>query len=310
MPVRKTDELIASVKGQLGRGKPQAFKDFLERTLKPDRSSLKLTSSDNAFFRSLRALNDDIKNRIDELMTLHKADNPGISNGALQALRTKYESMAVDGKPSVLKKALFLIDLPNIYNTGRAQLPYMPLNIHGDYPASGFRITTGVGMGWTWVAEQDSPFKVMYTCFERRQADEEANVNRGLPAGEQSNFGRTVASGGGWHRIGDNQETIMNSLEDAPVAVASGIGSPIERAGLQLPAGSNFVHGLRDVSVTRWLQPGESFVTLIQGGKVDSFEGKNSNHHWYFFQQNSEVCTEEWVHIFGDPNTPNFLATP
>ena len=328
IPVRTVPELIGSVKAQLATGKPQEFRNFLDRTLIPDRQKLRLTDEDKNLLKSLRSLDAhtitlapgtpeysarqvllaDVKQRIDELVNLHRIDNPGISQAALDALKAKYEAMATDGKPSVLKKALFLADFEPIYNVSRAELPYMPLNIHGDFPTSGIHITTGVGMGWTWVADNDSPFKIMYTCFERRQPTAEGAVNLGLPADERQKFGRTVASGGGWHRIGDNQETIINSLEEGPLVVASGFSTPTERIGLSPPPGSNYAYGLSDVAVVRWLEPNEAFVTVRYGDKGDWPEGRKSNYHWYFFGQETEVCTEEWVHLFGDPNTPNFLA--
>ena len=129
---------------------------------------------------------------------------------------------------------------------------------------------TGVGRGWTWVAEKEAPFKIMYTCFERRQPQAEANAKDG-----------GVASGGGWHKIGDAAETILNSLELEPLAVISGYTNPAKQPG--------YSYNLSDIAVVRLLQPGEAFITVQS-------VSPEQNYHWYFFQQNREVCTEEWVH--------------
>jgi hypothetical protein len=152
--------------------------------------------------------------------------------------------------------------------TGRVT-PYMPPSIHATYPlVPGKTIVTGVGRGWTWVAdERPNGFKVMYTCFERRRADLEAAAPDG-----------GVASGGGWHQINDAAETILNDLETGPVMVVGGRSSP----WLELPSGA-FSYGLSDVATFRWLRPGEAFITV------------KGTYHWYFFAQDKDVCTEEIV---------------
>lgn len=161
------------------------------------------------------------------------------------------------------------------YNPNQKGVPYIPQNIHAEFGAGG--TVTGVGRGWTWVAEKETPFKIMYTCFERRQPSAEASAKDG-----------GVASGGGWHKIGDPAETILNSLELEPLAVASGYARPASQMNLTLPGG-NYSHGLTDVAVIRLLQPGEAFIT-VQSTPAEQ------NYHWYFFQQDREICTEEWVH--------------
>lgn len=164
-----------------------------------------------------------------------------------------------------------------VYN----QQPYLPSDIHAIFPWNGQRYVTGVGRGWTWVATSPpAPFKVMYTCFERRQPGNEAGApNGGVP------------SGGGWHRIGDPAETILNDLEAGPLVVGSGMNAPFTGT---IPNGGGWAYNLSDVAVIRWLQPGEAFITR----KGDS---GHSNYHWYYFHQGTEVCTEEWVH----PTVPN-----
>lgn len=160
------------------------------------------------------------------------------------------------------------------------QKPYTPGDIHARYPFGGQMIVTGVGQGWTWVNQPQAPFKIMYTCFQRRQRDAEGSAPDG-----------GVASGGGWHLIGDPAETILNDLEAGPLVVASAMGNPYP-AG-QLPSGG-FSYNLSDVASIRFLNPGEAFVT--RRGSASQ-----PNYHWYFFNQPKEVCTEEWVH----PRVPN-----
>jgi hypothetical protein len=174
------------------------------------------------------------------------------------------------------------------FPAGYNQIPYNPLNIHGEFGSGGS--VTGVGQGWTWVAEdkQARPFKIMYTCFERRQ-----------PAAEASARDGGVASGGGWHSINNKTpgvdpdvpatgaaEIILNSLEREPLVVAGGYVNISARTNLPIPEGGA-AYNLSDVAVFRWLQPGEGFITTAGISQP--------NHHWYFFQQNREVCTEEWV---------------
>jgi hypothetical protein len=162
--------------------------------------------------------------------------------------------------------------------------PFEPASIHATYPFYGRNIVTGVGKGWTWVADQrPNDLKVMYTCFERRRLDLEVNAPDG-----------GVPSGGGWHQINDAAETIMNDLETGPLMVAAGRNNPWLET--HLPSGK-FAYGLTDVATFRWLKPGEAFITT-KGNWADDGKGKwfeQSNYHWYFFQQNKDVCTEEIV---------------
>ena len=162
------------------------------------------------------------------------------------------------------------------FNPAYNQTPYMPASIHALFPMGNRQVVTGVGMGWTWVADAPAaPFKIMYTCFDKRQASLEASAPDG-----------GVASGGGWHRIGDNAETVLNDLEASPLALGSAIAIPLRPS--ELPSGG-FAYGLTDVATVRWVRPGEAFVTPRA---VDD----HVNHHWYFFHGSKPVCTEEWVH--------------
>jgi len=163
--------------------------------------------------------------------------------------------------------------------------------VHGTFgnPAYPNTPRTAVGKGWTWVANNvanggNAPFKILYTCFQRRQPAQEALYG--------------VPSGGGWHRIGDNAETIFNSLESVPIIVGFASQGPAAQVGLSPPSG-NFAYGLSDIAVIRWLSPGEAMVT------------PKSYFHWFMFQQGSEVCTEEWVHpcVPADSNgSPTFAC--
>jgi hypothetical protein len=163
--------------------------------------------------------------------------------------------------------------------------PFMPPSIHARFPWGGREYTTGVGMGWTWVSDVPAaPFKIMYTCFEGRRPD----LEKSAPDGG-------VASGGGWHLIGDAAETILNDLETVPLALGSSMSNPLPPT--MLPSGA-FAYNLSDVVTMRWVKPGEAFVTP-RGGSTTDRAGRvwsQPNYHWYFFQGDRPVCTEEWMH--------------
>jgi hypothetical protein len=173
--------------------------------------------------------------------------------------------------------------------------PFVPADIHAVFPYNRQNLTTAVGKGWTWVAdERPSGYKVMYTCFEARNPAAEAAAPTG-----------GVPSGGGWHQINDAAETILNDLEGAPLVVASGMANPwLESA---LPSGA-FSYGLTDVITVRWLRAGEAFMT-VKGSWVTDGNGRwydQSNYHWYFFDQPNNVCTEEIVNAPGTTSPGNF----
>jgi hypothetical protein len=174
--------------------------------------------------------------------------------------------------------------------SGRNVVAYNPGDIHARFPVDGGMVTTGVGQGFTWVAdERPAGFKVMYTCFEGRRPDLEASAPQG-----------GVASGGGWHFIGDPAETILNDLEAAPLVVGAAMTNPFGPTGL--PSGG-FSFGESDVVTVRWLHPGEAFVTP-RGATVDDGHGGRlvqDNLHWYFFSGKKNVCTEELVNTGAVP---------
>jgi hypothetical protein len=174
--------------------------------------------------------------------------------------------------------------------SGTNVVPFNPQDIHSRFPFNGGTVITGVGQGFTWVAdERPSAFKVMYTCFERRRPDLEASAPQG-----------GVVSGGGWHFIGDPAETIVNDLEAAPLVVAAAMTNPYAPVGL--PSGG-FAFGDSDVATFRWLFPGEAFITT-RGAVVDDGQGGRlvqDNFHWYYFQGTKNVCTEEIVNTAAVP---------
>ncbi len=198
------------------------------------------------------------------------------------------DPLGVGAKSSSSGKTPFEVLMNTSFPQGYNSVPYMPSNIHAEFGPGG--TVTGVGQGWTWVAEdqQARPFKIMYTCFARRNPQAEASARDG-----------GVASGGGWHSIGNRSsagqdapesgaaEIIVNSMESGSLIVAHGATGVPARTGHAVPNGESIAYGLSDVAVVRWLRPGEGFITAAGGPQP--------NLHWFFFQQDREVCTEEWV---------------
>lgn len=151
--------------------------------------------------------------------------------------------------------------------------PYTPSDVHGRFPYFNRPIVTAVGSGFMWVAdERPSGYKSLYACFTGRRAVEEASAPDG-----------GVASGSGWHRIGDPIETIVNDLEAKPVLVAQATGNPL----LASPLG--FAWGLTDVATFRWLRPGEAFVTPRGSTEQPAY-------HSFFFEQSKNACMELLTH--------------
>ena len=142
-----------------------------------------------------------------------------------------------------------------------------------------------------------APFKIAYLCFDSRNQSQEKLT--GLP------------SGAGWHEVGDPAETVMNSLEDAPVIFGYANGKPAART----PSG-NFAYGLSDIAVVRLVQPNSAIVT--SAGSRTLTEGYSNtrgttgasdrNYHWFIFNQRQNVCALEWVHPCA-PNATNHLGT-
>ena len=185
-------------------------------------------------------------------------DHEGVSAQAHPAASTPFERLSA-----------------HTFSPAYNQTPFTPSDIHAQFPYFNHNYVTGVGMGWTWVANVPAaPFKIMYTCFDKRNAQAEAAAPDG-----------GVPSGGGWHRIGDNAETVLNDLERGPLVLGSALAMPLTTP---LPSGT-YSYGLTDVATVRWVKPGEAFVTPRA---LD----QHFNYHWYFFAGDKPVCTEEWVH--------------
>jgi hypothetical protein len=189
-------------------------------------------------------------------------------------------------------------------NFGKARLnaeKYFPVvGIHNFFfTENGSKIQTAVNDGATVVIPKGiAPFKMAYICFEPR--NETAESLAGLP------------SGGGWHEIGDPAETVINSLENAPIVFGYANGHP----GADKPEGSNYAYGLTDVTVVRKVFPGMSIVssagptTLAEGYTPQRGHGPSQgrNYHWFVFNQMNYVCAAEWVHNCV-PNEGNKIGT-
>lgn len=161
-------------------------------------------------------------------------------------------------------------------------------------------------MAWVIGRGASSTFKNLYTCFDSRNFAQESSAG--------------VPSGGGWHEIGDAAETIINAVETAPVAVGFATGLPSPTPPNQL----KFAWGLSDVASVRFLQPGEGMMTGAgdvtwredEGARPNSDWSKSKrpqdqsgggrNYHWFFFQSDQPVCTEEWVHNCRPTNENKF----
>lgn len=144
------------------------------------------------------------------------------------------------------------------------QGPFPPSgSVHGRFPDAGGSVTA-VGGVTTWLIEQDS-IKHLYTCFEGRNTTEEAA--HGVP------------SGAGWHRVGTYSETVLNTLEQAPILAALGRinEDPV-------PNGQESAYGLKGVLTARYLRPGEALMT------------NRGQFHWYAIDSRDEACTEILVH--------------
>lgn len=150
------------------------------------------------------------------------------------------------------------------FGPGYNQVPYPTENTHGIFPdENGFR--TATGRGKTWLIDHGaSPIKHIYTCFEGRNAEQEKLLG--------------VPSGSGWHKIGDAAETILNSLEAAPLLV--GVGYSVHGN----PPSDSMAYGLRHTAVFKFLKPNEVVVT-----QRDQF-------HWYANTEARPFCGEIWVH--------------
>ena len=182
----------------------------------------------------------------------------------------------VDGQTPYSRLQSHSFTIPyNNKGTGPQQ-PFPDADVHGRYPYGGQMITTAVGRGDAWVAnEQPNGFKSVYICFENRRADEEASASNG-----------GVASGTGWHQIGSPAETVVNDLENGPILVGQGKTNPVAP-----PSGAKLSYGLTDVATVRpCCSRARRFLTSA------------GDFHWFAFQQSSWMCADI---VVSPPPTPS-----
>jgi hypothetical protein len=197
------------------------------------------------------------------------------------------------GGQSPLQRALGHAFPAYRYNTSHLDgsgrpLPYVPSNVHAEFGAGGR--ATAVGRGFTWVAEKNTPFKVMYTGFDGR--DLAAEAQHGVP------------SGSGWHVMGDTI-TLINHEENVPLLAGAGFSNPAIRFGIAPPE-ATYSYALSDVVVFRLLLPGEAFVTT-----PTLFPARDQDHQWYAIPvgpRERGFLAEEWVSPQRPSgNNPKFL---
>lgn len=156
-----------------------------------------------------------------------------------------------------------------------------PLSVHGEYkdnfetPTSVYSSVGGVLTRYALKGQMGSNVKHLYTCFTARTPELEIvkQPDPKLPPG--------VPSGAGWHKVGDPAETVINSLETAPVLTAVASENPL----YALQKTKKFSFDLNSVATLRWTEPGEAFITA------------KGEHHWYAVHDTQwPVCTEILVH--------------
>jgi hypothetical protein len=156
------------------------------------------------------------------------------------------------------------------------QHPFVTDSVHAAFPQGGPPRITAVGGAWTWVAEQ--PFKNLYVCFDERSPAREAEYG--------------VPSGSGWHHVGDAGETMLSTLEDAPLLVGHASAIPIAP-----PTGGGHAYGLDRATTYALLQPGQAFTT------------PRGDFHWYAVHHASKPCVQLWVHrCEPDPAAPGMAC--
>lgn len=164
-------------------------------------------------------------------------------------------------------------------NRVASTLAYQGYNssVHSEFkePGTSQSTTTAVGGVQTWVVgEKLGGTEVLYTCFDARDKDKEAEFS--------------VPSGAGWHSIGEptNAETIINNLESEGIFSGWGVEVPY-------PFAEEAPFEAKDVATFRVLRAGESFTTL------------QNDFHWYAVDTADKVCTTILKHgcsIVSDTN--------
>lgn len=163
--------------------------------------------------------------------------------------------------------------------------PYVTDRTHGAVPGR----VTAVGGARTWLTE--APFKQLYICLDGRDVHAEAQT--GAP------------SGAGWHAIGDPAESLLNTLEDAPILVGWAKSQTFARDEWAMAFGDGApAFELADVATFSLLQPGDALVT----GQFDDHAAPV--YHWYAVHTPAPLCTEVWVHPCGVDDRESFACRP
>jgi hypothetical protein len=206
------------------------------------------------------------------------AEAPAAVTNFADGRRTVGDPEGVSALRAMDAPAPFDALMSHSFGPGYNQVPYVADDVHGAYPHR-HDGTTAVGGSWAWLVQPPhAPFKQVYLCLEGRDLSAEAST--GAP------------SGSGWHAIGDAAESLVLSLERAPLLAAWA-----RRGAVQRPAslGGGAAYGLGDVATARLLRPGEAFLTRA---------GSQEELHWYPNHRTTETCAEIWIH----PCTPSRVA--
>jgi hypothetical protein len=156
---------------------------------------------------------------------------------------------------------------------GSTIVPYTNTDVHARFPMNGRLVTTAVGGGRTWVADaRIDGYKTMYQCFDARDRSAEASA-----ANDQGQGG--VASGTGWHAVGDRAETIVNDVEKTPMLVGFAQRDIIMNGNDIGPDG--YAWNLNAVATIRLLMPNEALIT------------PRGTLHWFAFSSESQASCAE-----------------
>ncbi|KAL0488098.1 ribosomal protein S21 [Acrasis kona] len=154
--------------------------------------------------------------------------------------------------------------------------------VHSKFSAGRRSRKTSVGTSWNILSESPNEALISsaYNCLEGRDIELEKELG--------------VASGSGWHRVGDRSISLLNDLEPKPILIGVGSSNPFP---WPLLGSGDFAFGLSDTVCVRWLMPGEALLL----GRGDSWtDGKHtvdqSNFRWYTNPFDFDFCVEQWVH--------------
>lgn len=158
-------------------------------------------------------------------------------------------------------------------------VPYSNSEVHARFPMNGRLVKTAVGGGRTWVADaRIDGYKTMYQCFDARDRDGERR------AADEGDGG--VASGSGWHAVGDRAETIVNDVETTSMLVGFAQRDLMNREDIG-PDG--YAWNLHAVATVRLLMPNEALVS------------PRGTLHWFAFSsEDQSSCAEILVSPEGE----------